>query len=95
MTVAPRCKLNNGLLELYTIGKMGPVDSLLSLPRIYKGTQDEHPAVGYDRTSSVKITADAPIWVSPDGEISGQLPATVTILPRVLNMVMGESPPIE
>lgn len=95
MTVAPRCKLNNGLLELYTIGKMNPIDSITNLPRIYKGTQDEHPAVGYDRTSRVTISASAPTWVSPDGEISGQLPATIEIVPKALNMVMGPNPPLE
>lgn len=94
MTVAPRCKLNNGLLELYTVGKMNTFDSLRNLPRIYKGTQDEHPAVTYDRSAKFTISANAPVWVSPDGEISGQLPATVEILPKALNMVMGANPPL-
>lgn len=96
MTVAPRCKLNNGLLELYTIGKMGPLDSILSLPRIYKGTQDQHPDVHYTRTPAVSVTttSETPTWVSPDGEVSGQLPAKITILPKALKMVMGKNPPL-
>ena len=96
MTVAPRCQLNNGQLELYTVARMNFPDTLRNLPRIYKGTQDQHPDVGYYRTPEVTVstTATTPIWVSPDGEISGQLPATITTLPNALNMVMGPNPPL-
>jgi diacylglycerol kinase (ATP) len=97
MTVAPHCELNNGQLELYTIARMNIPDTIRNLPRIYKGTQDEHPDVGYFRTPEVEITtaAETPIWVSPDGEISGILPAKISILPQALKMVMGQNPPLK
>lgn len=94
MTVAPKCKLNNGQLEIFTIGEMSVLDSIRNLPHIYKGTQDTHPNCDYFRSPRVEIRSNKEVWVSPDGEIAGQLNATVSIVPKALNMVMGPNPPL-
>lgn len=94
MTVAPNCKLNNGQLEIFTIGEMNIFDSIRNLPHIYKGTQDVHPNCDYFRAPTVEICSNKEVWVSPDGEIAGQLNATVTIVPNALKMVMGPNPPL-
>lgn len=94
MTVAPNCLLDDGQLEVFTLGEMSLVDTVLNLPRLYKGTQDKHPNCDYFRAESVDIRSNNKIWVSPDGEIAGQLNATIDLVSRGLLMVMGPNPPI-
>lgn len=94
MTVAPNCVLDDGLLEVFTIGEMSLLDTIIGLPRTYKGTQDKHPNCDYFRAESVDIRCSEPIWVSPDGEIAGQLNATIDLVKGGLRMVMGANPPI-
>lgn len=94
MNIAPKATLNDGLLDLYIIGNMGIAATLQNLPRIYKGTQDQHPDVDYAQTKKIEITSKESIWVSPDGEIAGQLPATIEILPNALKIVTGPNPPL-
>ena len=94
MTVAPNCLLDDGQLEVFTLGELSLLDTVLNLPRLYKGTQDKHPNCDYFRAESVDIRCEEEVWVSPDGEIAGQLDATVDLVNRGLLMVMGPNPPL-
>ena len=76
MTVAPNCLLDDGQLEVFTLGELSLFDTVLNLPRLYKGTQDKHPNCDYFRAEAVDIRCNEEVWVSPDGEIAGQLDAT-------------------
>ena len=95
MTVAPNCCLNNGELEIFTMGNLGTVETILNLHRVYKGTQDKHPKCDYFQASRVEVRSQKEVWVSPDGEVAGQLNAIVEIVPNALKMVMGPNPPVK
>jgi len=92
MHVAPRGVLDDGLFEVYTIGEMGPIASLLNIPRMYRGTQDAHPAVRYRRGKRVTVRSEERVVVSPDGEVAGVLPATLEIVPKAIRAVLGPNP---
>lgn len=92
MHVAPRGRLDNGLFEVYLIGKLGPVASLLNVPRMYRGTQDTHPAVKYLRARRVRVTCAERVMAGPDGEVTGRLPATLEVVPSAVLAVTGASP---
>ena len=92
MHVAPHGLLDSGFFEVYTMAEMGPVDSLINIPRMYKGTQDKHPAVRYRRAKRVTVTSNERVVVSPDGELAGVLPATMEIVPKALRIVTGPDP---
>ncbi len=92
MHVAPHGLLDSGFFEVYTIAEMGPLDSLINIPRMYEGTQDKHPAVRYRRAKCVTVTSKERVVVSPDGELAGILPATMEIVPRALRIVSGPDP---
>lgn len=89
MKVGPRAVMNNGLFEVYTFGEMGLLASAMSMPRVYAGTQDTHPAVKYFRSSKVHVSASEAVLISPDGEIIGQLPATLEVVPAAVPIVVG------
>lgn len=92
MHVAPHGLLDNGLFEVYSVGEMGPIDSLINIPRMYRGTQDKHPAVRYQQAKRVTVSSSERVVVSPDGELAGVLPATMEIVPRAIRIVTGPNP---
>ena len=92
MHVAPHGLLDDGLFEVYTVGEMGPIASLVNIPRMYRGTQDAHPALRYRRGKRVTVSSPERVVVSPDGELAGVLPATLEIVPRAIRVVMGPNP---
>jgi len=94
MHIGPKTLLNNGHLEVYTIDKLNFLGVLLNIPRIYNGTLEEHPKVTYYRAKKITIESDEKVWISPDGEVSGVLPATVKVISQSINMVMGPNPPL-
>jgi diacylglycerol kinase family enzyme len=49
-----------------------------------------NPTVSFRRGSVVRITADRSMAVYADGEPIGALPATVTIRPRALSVLVPE-----
>ena len=95
MHIGPKTLLNNGKMEVYSIDKLGFFGVLSNIPRLYRGTLGNHPKVNYFRAKSMTIKSDSQVWVAPDGEVAGQLPATIDTLPRAIKMVMGPNPPIE
>lgn len=94
MHVAPHGFLDNGLLEVYTIAEMGPIDFLINISRMYRGTQEKHHAVRYRQAKRVRITSNDRVVVSLDGELAGVLPATIEIVPRAIRIVAGPDPRI-
>lgn len=94
MQVAPKGQLNSGFLEVYLIGELGAVGSLLNVPRMYRGTQDRHPAVRYMRAKTVNVVCDQRVLAGPDGELAGRLPARMEVVPKAVRVVTGPNPRI-
>jgi YegS/Rv2252/BmrU family lipid kinase len=92
MSVAPHGTLDSGLFEVYLIGPLGTLGSLIAAARLYSGTHGEHPAVRYLRAKHVTVTAREPVYAGPDGEVAGQLPATLEVVPRAIRAVTGPKP---
>ena len=87
MHIAPFARLDSGTFEVYLIGKVSFVDTLLSLPRLYRGSLHERTdIVQYFRASTIQVECDEPVYVSPDGELPGTLPARFDLLPRAVRL---------
>jgi YegS/Rv2252/BmrU family lipid kinase len=81
MRVAPDALLDDGLLEvvaLERIGKLAFVTKLL--PRAFKGTHVQLPSVRSFRAAEVEISADRPFTMYADGDPIGELPVRVRAL---------------
>jgi diacylglycerol kinase (ATP) len=89
MRVAPHARLDSGELELCVIGELSKLAFLGAFPRVFKGTHVTHPAVTMLRGKQIRIESDVPLHLVADGEKAGSLPATITILPAALSIVMG------
>ena len=88
MYAAPDAELDDGLLDVVTCGEISKVHFLTRiLPRIFKGTHVQDPAVEQFRTASVRISADRPFTVYADGDPIADLPSTVSVVPRAIDVL--------
>jgi YegS/Rv2252/BmrU family lipid kinase len=90
MFIAPDAVLDDGLLDVVNTGEVGKLRFLVNLPKVFKGTHVETPAVSVRRASEVRIEADRPFAVYADGDHLADLPATVRVLRRALRVIAPE-----
>jgi diacylglycerol kinase (ATP) len=89
MRVAPSATLDSGRLEVCVVGEISKPEFLRAFPRVFRGTHVTHRAVTMLSGREVRLAADRPLRLIGDGEWFGELPATVTVVPRSLRVVVG------
>jgi YegS/Rv2252/BmrU family lipid kinase len=87
MKVAPKAKLDDGLLDVITVGEVGKLRFVANLRKVFNGTHIDDEQVHMSRASRVEITASRPFPVYADGEHLTELPVSVRILPRALSVL--------
>jgi diacylglycerol kinase (ATP) len=88
MKVCPTAVPDDGLIDLCVIGDISKFDFIKTFPKVFKGTHIEHPKVTVLRGKSVTISAERTLQVFADGEHVGTLPATFTVVPQSLSVVV-------
>lgn len=88
MLIAPDADLDDGELDIVTIGQVGKLRFLGNLPKVFKGTHVEQDEVRVFRASRLELSASRPFPVYADGEHLTDLPATVRLLPRALSVIV-------
>ncbi len=87
-------KLDDGLFELVIVPEMGLARMIGNMPRLYDGTIERGPGVIRRSVARVSARARGAFTVSADvdGEVAGDLPASVECVPAALRVCMGPSP---
>ena len=88
MRVAPLADIDDGLLDVISIGDMGKLELLKALPTIYKGTHINHPKVETEKTTRVKIESAEKFLVHADGEFLGEGPVSFGLIPSALSIAV-------
>jgi len=89
MKICPDARINDGVLDLVTVGDLSRGEVVVNLGKLYEGTHLELEDVKSARVSHLvaeSVDADAMIPVELDGETPGFLPATFDILPGALRI---------
>ena len=79
MYLAPDAELDDGLLEIVMISSQSKLRYLRGLPRVFKGTHLQDPAITLVQAREVKFHADRPFTAYADGDPIGDLPLTVRV----------------
>ncbi|MBD3391436.1 MAG: diacylglycerol kinase family lipid kinase [Chitinivibrionales bacterium] len=92
MNVAPGAMLDDGLLDVVCLGDFHLYDFVLRGQHLYDGTHLELDKVWHRRarTLSAQCKEMRDVLVDIDGECLGKLPATVSILPKALRVIVGD-----
>jgi YegS/Rv2252/BmrU family lipid kinase len=92
MYVAPDAEIDDGLLDIEASGNVGKLRFLRGLGKIFDGEHREILEVTTWRAAEVQIAADRPFDVYADGDKITELPATVSLLPRALKVIVPAAP---
>lgn len=85
--IAPRAKLDDGRLDIVTVGARSLVRATLELPFVFMGMVERVPGVRMQTAEAVDIASSHPIVYHLDGEpIAGTLAIAARVRPRALRV---------
>lgn len=70
------------------IEAVGRLTALSQLRRLSRGQHLNHPRVCYFAANTVTISTDAPLDLMADGDVVGQTPVRLRVVPRALTVVV-------
>ncbi|HEY8739566.1 MAG TPA: diacylglycerol kinase family protein [Candidatus Dormibacteraeota bacterium] len=88
MHVAPAALPDDGLLDIVVFGDIARFEAIRSINDIYSAKHLQNPKVRGWRSAEVKVTSPERVLIDVDGEMCGTLPATFTVLPLALRLVV-------
>jgi diacylglycerol kinase family enzyme len=91
MFIAPNAEPDDGLFDVVLLGDFNLKDFLRHGRRLYKGTHLDLPKVSSRRAKVVEARPTAEgqeVLLDVDGEAPGRLPATFTLLPAALSVIV-------
>ncbi len=91
LKIAPEANAFDGLLDVCLVARISRLRVLQLLPRVLNGNHATLPEVRLLRTRSLSVApaeddADVEVWA--DGEPLGRLPATLTVVPGAIRVMV-------
>jgi len=88
MQIAPHARLDDGLLDVVTVGNVGKFELLRIWPIIYSGSHITHPKIRERKATIITVESDKQLPVEADGVILGESPAVFRVIPSALTIVV-------
>jgi len=87
MKIAPRAKMDDGLLDVCIVGAVGRFRLLRLFPTVYHGNHLRIPEVSYFQASRVRVEVEHSLDVYADGEYVCRTPVEVGVHCGALKVV--------
>lgn len=81
MIMAPQAEIDDGFLDVVLLNKTSRLRLLSALPKIFKGTHVQMEEVETFRAKALQFRPAVSKILTPDGEIIGHTPISVSVLP--------------
>ncbi len=88
MKMAPLAQIDDGLIDLLIVRKAGRLKLLSLFSRIFSGDHIGDPAIAYHQARKFSIIPLKNYPLNIDGEIVGNTPIQVTMLPKEINVLV-------
>ena len=88
MKIAPRARLDDGVLDICMVGKMGKIKLLCALPSLSFGAHIALREVEYFPARRITVEASRPLEVFADGEPAGRTPIEICLKPQALEVIV-------
>jgi len=89
MIQVPHAVVDDGLYSITLIKKMGKLNVLANIKKLYNGTITSHSKVETYMAKSVQIDGSPKLKVETDGESLGHGPVSFKIIPRSVRVISG------
>jgi YegS/Rv2252/BmrU family lipid kinase len=88
MLIAPKAKVDDGLIEYVRWGPIGRLGLIRNLPALYDGTHINHPLAERRQAKRIDFELNEPVDVMVDGEVLTLRCQSLEVLPAALNVVV-------
>jgi YegS/Rv2252/BmrU family lipid kinase len=88
MKMAPLARLDDGLLDLLIVRKVGRIKLLRMFPKIFSGKHIADPIVEYRQVRKFSIYPEEQSTLNIDGEMLGSTPVKVEILSKEIEVLV-------
>ena len=85
--LAPRARLDDGILDICVVPYMSRLELLRWVPRAYRGEHLNHPRIKYLSARKIILRSASRMELFGDGEFLQDLPATIEVLPCALRVI--------
>ncbi len=89
MIPLPHAVANDGLYSITLIKKVGKLNLLVNIKRLYNGSIAKHSKVETYMAKSIQIDSSPRLKVETDGETLGHGPVSFQIIPRSVRIISG------
>jgi diacylglycerol kinase family enzyme len=79
--------MDDGVLDICVVQKINKLKLLLFFPSVLKGTHTRFSEVKLYRTKKISISSETPLPLLGDGEILGETPVSLEVIPQALNII--------
>lgn len=90
MKIAPRAKIDDGLLDVCVVGGVSPFKLLTVFPTVYSGRHLGIKEVEYFQAPRVRVETEQPLDVYADGEYVCRTPVEVSIQRAALKVITAD-----
>jgi YegS/Rv2252/BmrU family lipid kinase len=77
LCIAPDAKQDDGIFSAFLCGNVSVLDFILCTGKLKRGDKIELPQVSYKDATHIELKSEHTCLIEADGEILGQLPATI------------------
>jgi diacylglycerol kinase family enzyme len=88
MKFAPGADMEDGRLDLLTVGPLPRLELLKLMPKVYAGGHIGAPGVALRRARRVEVFSEEALPLNVDGDLDGAAPAVFTVLPKALAFLL-------
>lgn len=88
MLMAPKAKMNDGLIDLLIVRKASRLQMLKLLPAVFEGKHIHSPVVDYRQVSEFSLIPEVDEPINLDGELVGMSPLHLKMVPAAYRMYM-------
>ena len=89
MKLTPDAKLNDGFFDVLLINDMKVAQRILNLSKVYSGRHILSPHFSIKRCKKLQIRSDIEVSLESDGEMLGNSPFDIEILPSAIRVKAG------
>lgn len=92
--ICPQAKVDDGLLDVVSLGKASILGVALVFLRSYRGSHLGRGNIRFSSGSEITLGASKPLNIYADGENIGALPAVISIAPAAVSVLVPADSPV-